>query len=159
MQIRVTEIPPDGRKTYEGEAAPAVLSLDSGDPFVKADRPVRFRVAASLAGGRLIVQGQMWTEALFRCSRCAEYFRLAIRDDAFERVIELPPDALSVDLTEDIRETILLRLSGYPVCRADCKGLCVRCGANLNRETCCCKPPDDGQWGALDQLKLPVKPG
>ncbi len=58
----------------------------------------------------------------------------------------------SVDLTEDIREAIILAFPGYPVCRPDCKGLCSRCGKNLNRGACGCAPPEDNRWVALENL-------
>ena len=43
-----------------------------------------------------------------------------------------------LDLTEALREQILLALPMQPLCRADCQGLCVQCGKNLNEGTCDC---------------------
>ncbi|MDA0577799.1 MAG: DUF177 domain-containing protein [Verrucomicrobia bacterium] len=57
-----------------------------------------------------------------------------------------------VDLTEDIREAIILAFSGYPVCNPDCKGLCASCGMNLNKAACRCTPPDENRWTILDQF-------
>ena len=42
----------------------------------------------------------------------------------------------------------------FALCREDCKGLCVVCGANLNRETCDCKRDwEDPRLAALKMLK------
>ncbi|MEA4815138.1 MAG: DUF177 domain-containing protein [Oscillospiraceae bacterium] len=38
------------------------------------------------------------------------------------------------------------------LCSPDCKGLCPRCGANLNLGPCGCKKETDSRWSALDSL-------
>jgi len=43
-----------------------------------------------------------------------------------------------IDLTPLIQDQILLALPPKAVCREDCRGLCQRCGQNLNRGTCQC---------------------
>ena len=37
----------------------------------------------------------------------------------------------------------MAELPSLPKCREDCKGLCPRCGANLNNDTCSCDPASD----------------
>ena len=69
-----------------------------------------------------------------------------------------PASLESVDLTEDIRESIILAFPHYPVCKPECKGLCPQCGENLNRQTCSCQPPADDRWAGLEGLKLKEKP-
>ena len=57
------------------------------------------------------------------------------------------------DLTDELRQSIILALPTYPVCRADCRGLCPTCGKNLNEGPCTCVHEErDGRWGALDAL-------
>lgn len=58
-------------------------------------------------------------------------------------------------LLEDVlREQVLLGLPLKAVCREDCKGLCPRCGRNLNLEPCACTAPaPDARWSALKDLK------
>jgi uncharacterized protein len=60
-----------------------------------------------------------------------------------------------VDLEETLREEVLLALPIAHVCDEACKGLCARCGKNLNEGTCDCKPdqPED-RWAALKNIKL-----
>jgi uncharacterized protein len=43
-----------------------------------------------------------------------------------------------VDLSPLIREQVLLALVDRPLCREDCRGLCPRCGVNLNERECGC---------------------
>jgi uncharacterized metal-binding protein YceD (DUF177 family) len=60
-----------------------------------------------------------------------------------------------VDLTPDMRESIILRFPGYPICDEACQGRCPKCGHNLNTEQCSCEPePVDDRWGSLDQLEM-----
>jgi uncharacterized protein len=64
-------------------------------------------------------------------------------------------------LLEDVvREQVLLSLPTRTLCKADCKGLCPRCGQNLNTATCSCgETPTDPRWNALAGLagKLELK--
>ena len=58
-------------------------------------------------------------------------------------------------LLEDVlREQVLLVLPLKAVCREECKGLCPRCGRNLNLEACACTAPEpDPRWSELKNLK------
>jgi len=48
----------------------------------------------------------------------------------------LVPDNGDIDLAPLVREYLLLEVPIKPLCRPDCKGLCVVCGADLNVESC-----------------------
>jgi uncharacterized protein len=58
-------------------------------------------------------------------------------------------------LLEDVlREQILLSLPARSMCSEGCKGLCPRCGRNLNHERCDCpEPPPDSRWAALEEIR------
>jgi len=58
-----------------------------------------------------------------------------------------------LDLTPLFREQIILAVPFAPLCSEECKGLCPQCGADLNQETCECKPPVDPRWAALQNIK------
>jgi len=53
-------------------------------------------------------------------------------------VYPLTPPVTHVDVRDAVREEIALAVSAYPLCRDDCKGLCPRCGADLNAGPCGC---------------------
>jgi len=58
-------------------------------------------------------------------------------------------------LLEDVlREQVLLALPLKITCREECKGLCPRCGRNLNQEQCsCAAPAEDPRWAALKEIR------
>jgi uncharacterized protein len=64
-----------------------------------------------------------------------------------------PFDGFHIDLPEIAREQIYLLLPLKPLCREMCAGLCPRCGANRNLETCGCS--EDLQGGDPLTLKMP----
>lgn len=79
--------------------------------------------------------------------------------DAAERAITVDETEIgyyggSGLLLEDVvREQVLLSLPGRTLCQPDCKGLCPRCGQNLNQEACSCeKASADPRWNALAGL-------
>ena len=62
-------------------------------------------------------------------------------------------DHHSLNLREVLRQRVLLSQPVHPLCRTDCRGLCVNCGQNLNEETCSCRVAEiDPRWAALRQL-------
>lgn len=61
-------------------------------------------------------------------------------------------------LEDVLREQVLLSLPARTLCRQDCKGLCPRCGRNLNSEACACDAaPVDPRWAALSDLGSRMK--
>ena len=61
-------------------------------------------------------------------------------------------------LEDVLREQVLLSLPARTLCRQDCKGLCLRCGRNLNSEACTCDTAVvDPRWSALSDLGSRIK--
>ena len=58
----------------------------------------------------------------------------------------------TLDLEEAVRQFWATALPMQPLCRPDCRGLCSRCGRDLNQGACSCPPEEDTRWGALRQL-------
>jgi uncharacterized protein len=52
-----------------------------------------------------------------------------------------------------IREELILAVPEYVLCREECRGLCPRCGKDLNEGPCACRPEPDPRWAALEALK------
>ena len=61
-------------------------------------------------------------------------------------------------LGDVVREQVLLSLPTRTLCKEDCKGLCPRCGQNLNQESCNCNPSADPRWNALAGLASTIEP-
>jgi uncharacterized protein len=63
-----------------------------------------------------------------------------------------------LDLTPAVREQILLSLPAAPLCSEDCKGLCPKCGKDLNDGECGCdRAVLDPRWTALKGIQLESK--
>jgi uncharacterized protein len=121
------------------------------------------------------VIGRVQTSLELECSRCLEAFRVPV-DAAFdlrylprgrntgEGEQEIEEDDLStafyddetLDLGQLMREQFYLALPMKPLCAEECRGFCPRCGANLNRSACDCRPGwEDPRFAALRDLKAP----
>lgn len=61
-------------------------------------------------------------------------------------------DNAVLDLDDLVYQEIQLFLPSKMLCNGDCKGLCVKCGKNLNYEQCSCKADVDPRMAALLQL-------
>jgi uncharacterized protein len=71
---------------------------------------------------------------------------------------EEPYDGKEIDLKPAVREQILLQIPGSPLCDEACKGLCPKCGRDLNEGDCGCdRPVMDPRWAALKGLQLEKK--
>ena len=60
-----------------------------------------------------------------------------------------------VELSDVLREQILLWLPMRSLCGEQCNGICSQCGKNLNLGTCSCQPDQgDARWDALRNIQL-----
>lgn len=113
------------------------------------------------------------------CARCVEpvpthlagEFDLLFRPEEADAIAgehSITPDETEIgyyqesglSLEDVVREQVLLSLPGRTLCKEDCKGLCPRCGQNLNLATCSCDAAlANPQWNALADLasKLELK--
>ena len=58
-----------------------------------------------------------------------------------------------IDADDTLIEQILLELPLKHLCREDCKGLCPKCGADLNTTQCSCDTSDpDPRFDVLRKL-------
>jgi len=81
-------------------------------------------------------------------------------DDSFalEEADEDTYEGKELDLRPAVREQILLSLPPAPLCSEDCKGLCPRCGKDLNEGECGCdRTVMDPRWAALKGIQLESK--
>ena len=124
--------------------------------------PLRVRGRFSGAGeGKYYWRVQFETTARLECRRCLVAVELPVSesrglilaaDDETpegEGCYAIPPRATVVDLTDVVREEMLLAVPRFVECRPDCRGLCPRCGANLNEGPCDCPLRSDPRREAL----------
>ncbi len=103
-------------------------------------------------GQRICVQAQIDCDGDYECTRCltpvvyshhAEFEEIfeergSLSKEEEEALESLPYDGQTVDLTDLIRETLIVNEPYQVLCQEDCKGLCVHCGKNLNESPCTC---------------------
>ncbi len=68
-------------------------------------------------------------------------------------VFVFDPRDSGLDLRPAVREQWLLAAPAFVECRADCRGLCPTCGADLNAGACSCEPAGDNRWTALRAVR------
>ncbi len=152
MIIEIPKVP--SNPSYVGEESASLLELDTR--LVKAKGPIRYDLTAEIVSRELIVHGKLKIRLALECGRCLEFFSTNLEVSSFLRTYAVPEGTEIIDITGDIREEILLNLPFFSLCKPECKGLCPRCGKNLNEGPCPCKPDEgeEGNWSALDKLKL-----
>lgn len=153
MRIEVAKVPPEGG-WYEEDVPASVLELE-GDQRIRLDAPIHCRFLVRKVSRRLIVEGRLDLPLALECSRCAAFFSTTVTDLSFVRTYYVPEGVEYVDVTEDVREDVLLLLPPFPLCSAECKGLCPRCGHRLNEGPCSCPPAErePGPWDILNEWK------
>lgn len=135
IEVHVSEMPEEG-VTLSGEVTFAELGVEEDD-LTRLPQPVRYELLLRQLGEDLLVTGRVGATVELLCDRCAEF-----------GVHELGPEEVChryekvagevVDLTDDLREDILISFPQTHLCSEDCAGLCHHCGANLNVESCRC---------------------
>ena len=139
--------------------------LFAGLDFVLSG-PVRARGRLQSAGaGRFYWQGRLSAQVTAPCRRClvpvtadvqADIGALFAGDAEAEEDPDsypLAPGADAVDLTPAVREELALAAPRFVLCRPDCRGLCPRCGHDLNTGPCGCPAAVDSRWEALAESK------
>ena len=153
MIIEIGKISYEGSQ-YQGDLAQARDSLEKSD-VARPAGPLAYDIRVELVGTEILIRGTTSLPMEFTCVRCGEIFSTTMEDSSFLRAYECKPEMFEVDLTEDLRESIILMLPPHPVCREECRGLCSGCGLNLNLDDCTCeKETGDLCWSELKNLEL-----
>jgi uncharacterized protein len=154
VALNVLRIPADGELEEEGELAGEVLELEK-DPVARSAGAIRWKLRAQFAGSEILVRGEAEAPVELRCAKCGRFFSTSVAVSSFLRAYERGEHPESLDVTEDLREEVLLELPAFPRCAPGCKGRCAQCGKDLNEGPCGCVPPKGfDAWSALDGLVL-----
>lgn len=125
---------------------------------------VRAQGSVRNTAGVLLLQATLETTLHGNCDRCAAEFEREIsyqvqavltrelenEDEADEWTFLLEDD--KADLDDILTTAFVLNMDSKLLCKPDCKGLCFRCGKNLNDGTCGCRPESDPRLAVLGQL-------
>ena len=168
IKINTSHILPDTPYLLDGTESADVLELPAdADPPLAPAGDITYHLSAMMAGADLVVTGSASVPLATVCARCLDDIRvpISVKDLCFhfEKVRDL-----EVDLTEDVREELLLAVPSCFYCSPDCKGICPVCGTNLNHASCVCDrtpaepepgPAAPSPWDQLDALNFaPEKP-
>ena len=135
MKIVVRTIPVAGLEINE-TVDPASIGFSQGDLNGILSLDVRGMVTR--VSDTVIAHTQVKTRCNVECSRCLESFEMDCEDE-FDFDYKVDKRVDTIDLGEDIRQEVIMHYPTRVLCKADCKGLCPGCGANLNKEACKCK--------------------
>ncbi len=132
--------------------------MDPPADDVTLEGPVEGELVLRSIGRTVHLGGQVRAVASLVCGACLarfEYQLVVPIDEEFRRTAEAPAPARPelaaedflipaepgdvIDLTEVVRQSLILALPIAPRCREDCRGLCPQCGADLNRGPCACQ--------------------
>jgi uncharacterized protein len=175
LQIPLNSIPETGKELHLDLGPEWFARWQDEDPGLEfAGAEVTGTVRLAKHGRDVLVRGELSGALRLTCSRCLEPYG-AKAQAGFDLLLvpapeahaahgeELTPEDLdldyysgeTVDLESLLKEQIILMVPLKPLCAEDCRGLCPRCGANLNRESCSCleiKPA--GPLAGLAKLKV-----
>ena len=130
--------------------------------------PVTLRLDVQQAGADVVVLGRLEAIAVLACRRCLKQVRqeldeeltfifrsgLAATEAEAEDAYPLPARGQELDLAGPVREHVVLAVPQYVICEEACRGLCPRCGTDLNESTCACVvEEEDPRWAALKRLR------
>ncbi len=135
LRFAVGAIRDTGSAQFDVEV-PAEAYQDSLSGLAALAGPMAVELDFMWRGGLCMVKGEVRGKWQIACSRC-----LVTKDVSYRGSVEgdYPDAASSVDVTEEVRQALLLALPTQVLCKPDCRGLCLRCGNNLNIRECSCK--------------------
>jgi len=175
VKLRIDDITAEAKDFSFAEPEDEINRILEKGPLTefRIQEPIGVKVSYYRAGTELFFEGGLHASTTAICARCAEEFAapsdrdfrfiLAPKAVGFDAETDLRDEDLEfslydgdqIDLSPLVREQFLLSLPTRPLCREDCRGLCPKCGVNLNNIQCGCSF-DVGHPGlaALRNLKV-----
>lgn len=152
-----------GKLKFNLEVSGAELALVPAE--IDLSGPVVIDGSLTNTGEVLLLQAELTTSVKRNCARCLSAFTVNTEVSVLEEYYPLTVQGTTedvffyendvVDVTEALREALLLAEPLQPLCHEDCRGLCPKCGCNLNQESCACsKQSVDPRLAVLKNLKF-----
>lgn len=114
--------------------------------------------------GVLVMTGELTTRLHGACDRCAKpvtqdfavtleaVLVTKLENEDYDDPWTFELDGDQADLDDILTTAVVLNMDSKLLCSEDCKGLCPRCGADLNLGPCDCKPELDPRLAILQQF-------
>jgi uncharacterized protein len=139
-----------------------VEDLETELAGVADDAPIRGELILESLSEGILASGRLEGAFALRCARCLREFERGFAVDLHELFVEFPhedsdeypldPEGF-LEPEQMVRDVVGVELPFAPVCRPDCRGLCSRCGGDLNLGGCTCVEPQiDPRWEGLEAL-------
>lgn len=156
----------EGSSFFETEASPADVDLATTEEFHAS---LHITYDCNKVGDEVFIKSTLSTVVDLTCDLCLEPFRTKLHETVemiltkdhklvereAEDVYLLSNSTTEVDITDSVKQTLLLAIPYKKICTNDCKGLCPMCGANLNIESCSCgETKIDPRWQALRDISF-----
>jgi uncharacterized protein len=176
LLINIARLREEGLDLQLDLAADWFARWQEEDPDLEFSGPGHLvgRVHLERHGLDILVRGHLEGTLQVNCSRCLVSFShpveadfdlllapspaAAVKEDEELSRADLDVDyytAEMVNLENILREQVLLTLPLKPLCSETCRGICPRCGVDLNRETCqCAEEESDSPFAILKNIKL-----
>ena len=150
---------PDAHKPFQFQLDLSGQDFFGARPIV---HPVQAEGRVTNHAGALVLEGSARSLLELQCDRCGKSFsrekRVALdslvaqelEDEENDDILLL--DGTELDLGEAVSTAFILAMDTKNLCSDDCKGLCAKCGADLNLGPCGCGPDVDPRLAALAQL-------
>jgi uncharacterized protein len=156
IDIRELLAHPGGATTQSIDEPIEGLHTELAD--VASDAPVEGDLRLENVVEGVFVSGTLRAMMTIRCARCLNAFDRPVAVEVSELFraepdpdgdyYEIAPEG-ALDPEPMVRDAIGLALPFAPLCRADCKGLCERCGGDRNLGECSCAEAVDARWAPL----------
>ncbi len=168
LEFIVREISDNQSARHEVWVPPAEIDLELEEAQFVGE--IHGHLQLSRRAEDVYVKGSFSTSVEVECRCCVESFTTSILGDI--EVQFCPADATTpsapwqadtgeryylgdtIDLSEEVRQSLILEIPNWPLCSETCKGLCPQCGENLNVTDCGCQIAEEASspFAALADL-------
>lgn len=164
MKILLSDITEDGLDTEFNET----IETD----VIRMLSPLKAKLRIDKVSSEILVNGSLSALVEMQCSRCLNNF--TNKTDININVVYHPVEELKgedrheikddeldtgfyrdeqLDISELLKEQLILSLPMKPLCSESCSGICFRCGKNLNIDSCECRQEEpDPRLAKLKKL-------
>ena len=179
--VSLWDLPTDGRSFHLDDQEIWLESIKKFHMDCRINEPLQADIHVLPADNGCLVRGDLTGSVILPCNLCAEDTRVSLAQN-FQEYEEIPEQPLPqrkvlnhqkkqdatpeessliiweqnspmLDLDALCWEEFILALPFNPICRSGCKGLCPKCGANLNQGPCgCSHEGSDDRMASLRQL-------
>jgi len=115
--------------------------------------PLDVRGTVLRTGESVLFTGTMSSQVKYTCTRCLNTINTHLAEP-FELYFPVKDDTVEIDPVEELREVIMLSYPLKVLCTPECKGLCQKCGTDLNAKECDCdkEAPKDAPPNPFEKL-------